>query len=326
MVLELLNQNKKLNENVLSNISDNVDKKPKQIRREVYPLQEWHEINYNTNCTINLKNDTNVRKIVTSIVIPPIAKKRTVYRLPSDDSDIGNLGLDMNSMAYRCKAPSVKAGLDKNVLFSTYNSFDNINFDLDKNTADDISFTEHLTLGTTSEFMHNIESSFDCQPFYHVYKYENRFKKNDRFSLLNQFIEDELNNNEVRFPRELELKELEQFLKPKEYFLYYVFGLDRYGYFKLRDERDRFYNTLWNQYTFTFEEDSPNTSDHSLVEESMETSFAYQDDSDSPDDFLSQQDFIFNCASDEHPMFDLEMMRDNDQLDLARLEFADGYY
>ncbi|CDF87382.1 BN860_05116g1_1 [Zygosaccharomyces bailii CLIB 213] len=93
------------------------------------------------------------------------------------------------------------------------------------------------------------ESDFDCQPFYHVYDYENRLEADDYESILHQMVEDDLKNERPVFDRELEYQELKKIVGTTDYILYYFFGIDRLQFFQLKQERDKFQTYTYESYT-----------------------------------------------------------------------------
>lgn len=93
------------------------------------------------------------------------------------------------------------------------------------------------------------DQNFDCQPFFHAHDYESRLEKDDYESIINQMIEGEMNNTRPVYQRELEFQELEKLVKKSDYILYYALGIDKLGYFKLRNERNAFREDLCATYT-----------------------------------------------------------------------------
>ncbi|EDO15045.1 hypothetical protein Kpol_392p12 [Vanderwaltozyma polyspora DSM 70294] len=92
-------------------------------------------------------------------------------------------------------------------------------------------------------------STFDCVPFYKCYDYENRIELDDPYAIVSSMIDYEMKHEKPVFPRELEFQELKSFLRFIHIILYYLFGIDRTGYYKLKDERDRFHYNISNELT-----------------------------------------------------------------------------
>lgn len=93
------------------------------------------------------------------------------------------------------------------------------------------------------------DDGFDCQPFYHIYDYENRLEADDYESILHQMVEDELNNQRPVFEREMEYQELKKMVGFTDYILHYLFGIDKLQFFQLKEERDKFQEYTYESYT-----------------------------------------------------------------------------
>lgn len=87
----------------------------------------------------------------------------------------------------------------------------------------------------------------DFPPFYRVYDYESRFDEEDMIPLM---IENDtiFRRKPMKFGKELEYRALRKSIKRIDYLLYYLFGVDRYGYFQLHNERQSFYNFPMKHY------------------------------------------------------------------------------
>lgn len=87
----------------------------------------------------------------------------------------------------------------------------------------------------------------DFPPFYRVYDYESRFDEEDMIPLM---IENDavFRRKPMKFGKELEYRALRNTVKRIDYLLYYLFGVDRYGYFELYNERQSFYNFPMKHY------------------------------------------------------------------------------
>ncbi|CCH61487.1 hypothetical protein TBLA_0E04330 [Henningerozyma blattae CBS 6284] len=261
--------------------------------------------NKQDNDGINSNNGNDVKNIVESINVPAIfdsslkppsfdlEKINDTRRILSIDSssDIGN------SPKYERK--DIK---------SLYEG------ELDE---DDLSFTDDLILNSTNNIDHvnndvvnrKLDDNFDGQPFYHIYDYENRLERGDDSMLLNQFMENQLFDNEIRFPKELQFLELQEFLK-KEIIFYIFFGIDRFGFFKLKAEREYFYSSIWNMYTSQFELEN-GVSDITLLE-----SWKYRKPSKNYESSERESDNEFTDTEDYDNSFYEQMSYSDEYLDI----------
>lgn len=119
------------------------------------------------------------------------------------------------------------------------------------------------------------DGEFDCQPFYHTYDYENRLEADDYESILNQMIEDDLNNSHPVFHRELEYQELKKIVGTTDYILYYVFGIDKLQFFRLKEEREMFKEFNYESYSCPLKYRDPEVND--LNEEEQLSSLDEED-------------------------------------------------
>lgn len=87
----------------------------------------------------------------------------------------------------------------------------------------------------------------DYPPFCRAYDYENRFDEDDLVQLT-IYNDDNNGKTQLIFNKELEYNELKQFVGKLDYILFYIFGIDRQGFFELSKERDNFYNFPMNHY------------------------------------------------------------------------------
>lgn len=91
--------------------------------------------------------------------------------------------------------------------------------------------------------------NFDCQPFFHAHDYESRLEKDDYESIINKMILGEMNNKHPIYQRELEFQQLQKMVGKSDYVMYYIFGIDKMGFFRLRSERNAFLENVCDTYT-----------------------------------------------------------------------------
>lgn len=103
-----------------------------------------------------------------------------------------------------------------------------------------------LNLSVLTKFF---DGSFDCPPFFHTYDYESRLEAGDFESVLFKIVDDEAKNTKPVFQRELEYQELKKFVSKADYARYYIFGIDKSGFFKLKNERELFKESALSAYT-----------------------------------------------------------------------------
>ncbi|QLL32034.1 hypothetical protein HG536_0C02020 [Torulaspora globosa] len=127
---------------------------------------------------------------------------------------------------------------------------------------------------------------FDCQPFFHCYNYESRFEKDDCESIINKLVTDEMNNRQPVFQKELEFLEIKKMIRRTDYLMFYLLGIDRLGYFRLKQERDSFRNSLSEAYTSSlrYKDNESSESESRTGDEESNSSFHTDD---APDDRLS---------------------------------------
>lgn len=130
------------------------------------------------------------------------------------------------------------------------------------------------------------DRGFDCQPFFHCYNYESHFEKDDCESIINKLVIDEMNNRQPLFQKELEFLEIQKMIRRTDYIMFYLLGIDRLGYFKLKQERESFRNSLREAYTSSLKyKDSESSESESRAGDEESTSTFHTDNA--PDDRLS---------------------------------------
>lgn len=129
------------------------------------------------------------------------------------------------------------------------------------------------------------DRGFDCQPFFHTYNYESRFGRDDYESVINKLIADEMNNTRPVFQEELQFLEMQRMLKSSDYIMFYVFGIDRLGYFKLKRERETFQSSFFEAYTRSLRYGENDSSESDSRPGDEESSSTFNTD-DAPDDGL----------------------------------------
>ncbi|CEP63279.1 Isc10p LALA0_S07e06524g [Lachancea lanzarotensis] len=97
-----------------------------------------------------------------------------------------------------------------------------------------------------------LPKSVDYPPIFRECDPERRLENDDYEGICLAMLQDEISRIVDRkspgFERNLELKEKEGQLKAFDRFLYYVFGIDRSGYFSLLQERNEFTNRPWARF------------------------------------------------------------------------------
>lgn len=121
----------------------------------------------------------------------------------------------------------------------------------------------------------------DFPPFYRVYDYESRFDEEDMIPLM---IENDtiFRKKPMKFGKELEYRALRKSVKRIDYLLYYLFGVDRYGYFQLHNERQSFYNFPMKHYI------EPLIQKDNSLYRSQDDFEEYDFDLESPDNSLTE--------------------------------------
>lgn len=146
--------------------------------------------------------------------------------------------------------------------------------------------SEHNMAGTrSSEFQGTVnldlsglprsyEESLDYPPFFRARDYESRLERDDYESIIHKMIDSELSNKRPVFQKELEFQELQKMVGKSDYLLYYVLGIDKLGFFELKNERDAFRGNLRDMYTspLRYVENSSSGSSE-VTDESGENSF-----------------------------------------------------
>ncbi|CUS22541.1 LAQU0S06e00386g1_1 [Lachancea quebecensis] len=103
--------------------------------------------------------------------------------------------------------------------------------------------------------------SVDFPPFFHLDEYEKPLDRDDYEGLCLAALQDEFARKATGegpvFDRQLEMEEKRCQLSLFEYPLYYLFGIDRTGYFELKEERDRFQSCPWFRFANTKKLDDP---------------------------------------------------------------------
>ncbi|QLQ82441.1 hypothetical protein HG537_0H02030 [Torulaspora globosa] len=130
------------------------------------------------------------------------------------------------------------------------------------------------------------DRGFDCQPFFHCYNYESRFEKDDCESIINKLVIDEMNNKQPVFQKELEFLEIQKMIRRSDYLMFYLLGIDRLGYFKLKQERDSFRNSLCEAYTTSLRYKDTESSESDIRADDEESTSTFHTD-DAPEDRLS---------------------------------------
>ncbi|SMN21662.1 similar to Saccharomyces cerevisiae YER180C ISC10 Protein required for sporulation [Maudiozyma saulgeensis] len=108
-------------------------------------------------------------------------------------------------------------------------------------TLTDIPLQEEIKLDLSLVSKSTDKSGIDFPPFFKVYDYECRFDEDDIIPLS---INNDPNYRKkpMRFSKEFEYKDLKKAIRKKDYILYYLFGIDRTGFFEILRERESFYN------------------------------------------------------------------------------------
>lgn len=130
------------------------------------------------------------------------------------------------------------------------------------------------------------DRGFDCQPFFHSYNYESRYGRDNYEYIINRLVHDDMNNKRPIFQKELEFIELKKMVTRTDYILFYLLGVDRLGYFKLKQEREFFHHSLYEAYTSSlrYNDNGSSDSDNRTADDDS-SSTAHMDDVS--DDLLS---------------------------------------
>lgn len=132
-----------------------------------------------------------------------------------------------------------------------------------------------------SSLANELPTSVDFPPFLHLEEYEKPLDRDDYEGLCLAALQDEFmriaTGEGPVFDRQLEIEEKEGQLSFLEYPLYYLFGVDRTGYFELKEERDRFQSCPWSRFA-NIKKQSETTnseSESALTSASIESSLEF---------------------------------------------------
>lgn len=196
--------------------------------------------------------DPEIQDLVEYLRKPePIYKKKTYFSF-EEDSDFHDLG-PINEK-YISESPRLRPGYtfsNKEEFFakSSVLSPSFLPISMKPQGQKLLSDDSKLDLSILSKYTPNI---FDAMPLFHVHRYDPRVDKDDYEGKVLAMIEDEMmtdsSDRSFGFDQHLELDEKRHTTRWFDYPMYYLFGIDRSGYFELKERKKLLYNHPWSKY------------------------------------------------------------------------------